>query len=267
MSNKIKQLDNQQNTETSLVPHHCFCMPIVGSIGEGKTTILVNLLTSTDFYKQKFHRIVFISVTAELDEKIQRIFEDLGICISNQPLQDKFDDECLSLDDYHERTKLPKYHGIDGDDIYDLYDSSILQNLYKHQKSIISQFGKSLSDKCLLVIDDAITASCYIKSHQDEFARFCTSLRHVNCSVIHCTQLWKAVPKVIRTQSTAGIFCGVPNELEIRDVFENFACGYPFHKWQEIFNVIVSKPFRPIVFDLKSKKGCKIRRAFDEYVG
>ena len=73
MSNK--QLDNQQAKETSLVPSHPFVMPIIGSIGCVKTTTLVNLLTNEQFYKKKFHRIIFISITAELDEKTKKVLD------------------------------------------------------------------------------------------------------------------------------------------------------------------------------------------------
>jgi hypothetical protein len=263
----IKQLDNQQARETSLVPSHPFVMPIIGAIGCGKTTTLVNLLTNEQFYKKKFHRIIFISVTAELDDKTRKILDCVDICISNQNLQDQYDKICKELDDNHERTILPKFHAIDDENVHEKYYPEILDNLYKHQKSIIKEFGKNLSDRVLVVIDDAITAGCYVKSHQDVFAKFATSLRHVNCSVIHCSQLWKAVPKIIRTQSTCGVFQGVPNELEIKDIYENFSCGYPFYKWNEIFQVIVSKPFQPFVSNLKNKPGTKLQRGFESYVG
>jgi hypothetical protein len=268
MSRQIKPVDHQASTnDESLIPLHPFVMPIIGSIGEGKSTLLCNLLTKTAFYKQQFNRILFISHTADLDDKIQTILQDRQICISNQALQDAYDDEMEQLDEDYQRVILPRFRAIDNEDVFDFYNESILQNLYKHQKAIIKKFGKDLSDKCLIVIDDAITSGAYSRGHQTAFARFATSLRHVNCSLIHAGQLWKATPKIIRTQSTAGIFCGMLNDMELKDVYENFSCGMPYHRWCEIFSIIVSKPFTPDVFNLRNRVGYKMIKGFQEFCG
>jgi len=262
----IVQKDSQQSTEVSLLPQHPFVLPCCGAISSGKTTLLVNMLTSKEFYKQQFNRIIFISVTANLDEKIKEILECPDICVSNQKLQDAMDNQALQLDDYFQPTILPRYHGINEDDIHSEYLPEILRDLYAEQKFTISYFGKQISDKVLVCVDDAITSGIYRQGHSSEFAKFATSLRHVNCSVIHCSQLFKAIPKIIRTQSTAGVFCGIPNELELKDVYEIFSCSLPLHKWSEYFNVIVNKPFQPIVFNLKNPRGYKMQRAFQEFV-
>ncbi len=62
---KIKTFDKQKSSNTeSLIPLHPFVLPVVGVVASGKTTIMTNLLTNKEFYKQKFNRIIFISVTA-----------------------------------------------------------------------------------------------------------------------------------------------------------------------------------------------------------
>jgi hypothetical protein len=267
MPRTIRQLDNQQSDEIDLLPKHSFVCPIVGNIASGKTTIMLNLLTNEDFFKKKYHRIIFISPTCALDEKTLELLKMPDLCISNQKLQDLYDDRCLTYDENHVRTKFNKYHGIQPDDVHDTYYPEILSNLFEHQLRIIKEFGKPASDRCLVIIDDSITAGCYKKSHSDTFARFITALRHVNTSVFHMTQLFKSIPKIIRTQSTAGIFAGDLNEVELKDVSEIFSCGYPFHKWCEIFSVVTSKPYQPIVFNLRNPRGYRIQRGFEEFVG
>jgi hypothetical protein len=246
---------------------HPFVCPLIGSIGSGKTTTLVNLLSSTDFYKQKFHRLIYISCSADLDEKQQRILQDKQICISNQRLMDAYDDKMYEFDEYHEKTKLPKFHGIENEDIHDYYSPDIMESLMKHQKSVIKEFGRDLSDLVLVAVEDGITSGAFSKGIQTAFARMACCARLYNISIVYVSQQWKAVPKVIRTQSTAGIFCGQLNETEMKDVYEKFSCGMPYYKWCEIFSVIVNKPFQPVVFNLKNRRSCKMQKAFQEYAG
>ena len=264
---KIKTYDKQRSSDdTVLIPNHPFVLPIIGSIASGKTTLLTNLLMEKEFYKQKFNKLIFISCTADCDEKVQNILECPDICISNQVLQDEIDLDAFQVDETHVPTTLPKYKGIDDEDIHDSYHPDIISKLIKEQKKIIQTYEKSISNKILIVIDDAITASCYRAGHRDVFAKFATSLRHVNCSLIHCSQLWKAVPKVIRTQSTGVILCGLMNEIELKDLFENFSVGKSFHTWCEIIMIILNKPYQPVVINLQNKRGYKIQKGFDEFI-
>lgn len=265
---KVKKYDNQRSDDnTVLVPNPAFVLPIIGCIASGKTTLLTNLLTSKEFYKQKFSRVLFISCTADLDEKVRNILECPDILVSNQKLQDAMDEDNMQLDENHVRTILPKYKGIESEDIHPNYHPDILTQLVEEQKFTIKTYGKEISDKVLVVIDDAITAGCYRAGFRDVFARFATSLRHVNCSLIHCSQQWKAVPKVIRTQSTGIIICGLVNEIELHDLWENFSCGYNFHSWSERIMIILNKVYQPVVINLQNKRGYKIQRGFEEFVG
>jgi hypothetical protein len=266
---KIRQLDNQRPKEVSLVPQpgSGFVMPCVGSTGDGKSTALDNMLIEKEFYKQKYNRIILISSNAELDEKTALVLNMHDICVSNQALQDAQDDEIINYDPEHERTKLPRFHGIDPEDVHEEYDPLILKQLMESQKKVIKMWGKKLADTVLVCIDDAITSGAYWESAKGRFAKFACGLRHVKTDLIHCTQQWKSVPKVIRTQSTCGVLCGIPNDLELKDLYENFAAGYPLHKWSEIYSVIVNKEFQPFVVNLRNPRGSKLQKAFEEFVG
>src|SRR5690349_14242992 len=102
--NKIKQVDSQRSTEISLVPIHPIVMPCVGSVAFGKTSLLIHVMLNKDIYFQKFHRIIFISITHNIDEKVAKILESPDICLSSQALQDESDEE-------YEAIKLSKFHG------------------------------------------------------------------------------------------------------------------------------------------------------------
>jgi hypothetical protein len=68
---EIKPLDNQVNTEPSLVPKPPFSMYLSASKGQGKSTTLLNLLLNKDLLANKFNQIYIISPTNKLDEKMQ----------------------------------------------------------------------------------------------------------------------------------------------------------------------------------------------------
>ena len=63
----MKAFDKQISDEPSLFPQSG-CTAIVGTIGKGKTTVMMNLLLLRG-WNRYFNRIVFVSPTAKLDEK------------------------------------------------------------------------------------------------------------------------------------------------------------------------------------------------------
>ena len=264
---KVKKVDSQRSEDDkSSIFQHCYVLMIVGAVASGKTSLLISMFTSKEFYKQNFSRIVFLSVTARLDAKVKQILDCPDICVSNQKLQDRIDYDYSQLDENHVRTILPKYHGIEQEDIHESYTPEILQKLIDEQQFVISEYGKEYSDSVCLIIDDAITSGIY-QGRMNQFCKFVCTLRHLNCSVIHMNQSYKSANKIIRSQSTAGIFFAT-NELELRDIYEVFNCNYSLHKWLEIFSIVTNKPFNPIVFNLHNRKGYKIQNGFNgEFVG
>ena len=152
------------------------------------------------------------------------------------------------------------------EDVHLSYTPKNLHDLVNEQKYIIKEYGKEYSNRVCVIFDDAITSGIYHGKLSD-FGKFATSLRHVNCSLIHMNQGFKSANKIVRSQSTSGIFFST-NELELRDIYEVYSCGYPLHKWLEIFAIVTNKPFNPIVFNLHNKRGYRIQDGFGgEFVG
>ena len=260
--------DNQRSRGASLIPTAQFVFACSGQIASGKSTVMINLLTEKDKFFQKFHRIILISPTIELDEKMSIISNCPDICVSNQKLQDAIDDEIeqgLDQDEDHMRTKLPKYHPIEEEDKYEFYNPQTIQDIIDLQKYIIKAYGKEAADEVLFVIDDSPSLGIFRKSHSDIFSKFCTILRHYKCSVLFALQHWKCCPKMIRNQCTAGVFFDT-NEVEKKEIFETFSINMPYRKWEEYFNLLTNVPYSHVTFNLKNPKGQKMIKEFSEYI-
>ena len=70
----------------------------------------------------------------DCNEKVLKIVECPDICVSNQALQDAIDEDNMELDDNYVPTTLPKYKGIEDEDIYDAYNPQIITKLITEQK-------------------------------------------------------------------------------------------------------------------------------------
>ena len=258
--------DNQRSDVDTIHPSSPFVFCLSGQIASGKSTLLLNLLLDKKFYYQKYNRIIFMSPTLELDEKVNKIVSDKTICVSNQKLIDAIEDELDSIQEEPiERTKLDPFHAIEKEDLYEVYDKQIILDLKKHQKNVIKNYGKDLADSVLICVEDAPAMGLLRQGHSNIFARFCTELRHYKTDILICTQLFKTIPKIIRHQLTAACFFDT-NEKEQEDIYETFSCNMPRRKWEEYFNILTHKRYSFIHFNLKNNKGRKIVRNFDEFV-
>jgi hypothetical protein len=265
-----KAYDSQRTKEDTLIPSHPFTCVLCGAIASGKSNLLLHLLLHKDNYFQKFNRIILFSPTLEMDEKMEKLMQCNFLCRSNQALSDAiWREECqcsIQLnEELPERPILPPFKGIEAEDIYTEYDPQILQDLIDHQKEIIKSYGKDLSDRCLVIMDDSPTLGVFRQSHRDLFARFVLTIRHYNCSLILCTQMMKTVPKITRHNLT-GCMCFECNDKEREDIYEAFGANIPRSRWEELFAVLTSKPYSFFQCNLKNSKGKKIIKDLEEFV-
>ena len=262
----IKPFDNQRSSKDSLIMAHPFILGINGQVASGKTTVMLDLMLDAKKLKKTFHRVILISPTLELDEKMELLMGCEDLCISNQPLMDAIEDEMETLDEEPiERTVLPPFHGIEEEDQYEYYSPKIIEDLIAHQKQVIKSYSKALSDRILILVEDAPALGIFRAGHANLFAKFCCTLRHYNCSVIFLSQLWKCCPKIIRHQCTSGVFFQC-NEKEQEDIYETFSINMGRTRWLEYFDILTSKPFSHITFNLKNSRGKKMVRNFEEFI-
>lgn len=234
----MKAFDKQISDQPSLFPVATNCTAIIGSIGVGKTTVLLNLLLLGGWYRY-YNRIVLVSPTATLDAKLKNLTDAL-IVKTNIPLEKQKEEEAQILEENPIiPTKFPTYKKIDEDDIYTQYDHSIISDLVQWQKYHIEEYGEK-ADNVLLILDDAIQLGCFDLKRANTLTRSITECRHTKISVCMLSQYFKAIPPVIRTCLTA-VFFPECNKTEREQIFSTFDLNLPFHTWEEYVSIICHK--------------------------
>jgi hypothetical protein len=152
---------DNQNTE-----NHPWKQPrvtiILGGVGSGKTTILMNILN--EISNDTFHRAIIFS-SNKLDAKmVDTISEDVEL------------------------------YGADKSKL-DTVIAEIRQDALNAKRS------KKKIPKILLVLDDVAGDGNFFNSNKSLFNNFILSTRHYNTTVILTTQKYKLIPPVIRVNA------------------------------------------------------------------
>jgi predicted ATPase len=154
---------------------------ILGGVGSGKTTILMNILN--EISNDTFHRAIIFS-SNRLDSKmVDTISEDV---------------ELYGAD----KTKL------------DMIIGEIRQDALSAKKS------KKKIPKILLVLDDVAGDGNFFNSNKSLFNNFILSTRHYNTTVILTTQKYKLIPPVIRVNANIWFITKISPE-ERKQIFRD----------------------------------------------
>lgn len=248
----IKKLDNQTTSKNHILAQHPFSTMIVGSKSAGKSTVLMNILQNKDAYYQKFNRIIFVSPTAHLDDKIQDL-KKLDILLPNVKLIKKLNDEIL-LEQIKINDNSLKY--INESDFLKELDLEFLENLINEQEYIIKRFGKKYSDKILLIMDDSIQSDI-IRSRK--FIHMILCSRHLNISTILISQAYYLVNKTLRLNSTSMILFSCPNKQEIKNINNEWNLGNKHNeKFFEIYDEIMMEPYAFLSINSQNQPGKRL---------
>ena len=264
-----KTLDKQKSDKNNLFPSHPSVTLINGQIAFGKTTLLLNMLFDKNIYYQKFNRILLFSPCFSLDKKQMSILGS-QLLVTNKKLINRLQDEEdeIILDDGQEppeREPLPDYSEITPDMIYETYSADILKNLVDYQEFIIKEYGKEYSDKCLIILEDAISLGVFRLALSNYFSKILTRIRHLNCSVVMLTQLYMSVPKVIRNNIT-NLISFATNDREKQEIYEEFSCQKSKSEFDELFTVITRKQHDFIHINKQNQPNFNVIHNFDRYV-
>lgn len=183
---KVKtRKDNISNpilSDQDLIPRLGTSSILVGTTGQGKSTLLTNLISSEHFYgskeKKVFDHKFLISPTAEGDD----VQKKLGI-----PKENTFTD----LDEAPE----------------------MIQIIMHAQKEKIKTLGADSAPQILLIFDDVISEPQFMRSN--EFIKCFIASRHFNLTVFVCSQSWTSVPRRCRIQcKNVFYFAGPQSEMD-----------------------------------------------------
>lgn len=173
-----------------------FFLVIVGIPGSGKTSMMVNLLTSKN--NNRVYNNVFNKIFLVMPSKSQT-------SIKNNPFEE-----------IPEEQKFERFN-------YEVIES--IQNSYeeyiKNKKERIEKKKKIKPFHMLLICDD-ITATLKNKNIENSLLELTTNRRHFKLSIIIMVQYLRSIPKNIRFQISHCVFFKPSNELDAKIIREEF---------------------------------------------
>lgn len=268
------------NPPNKVLPEHEFSMGFIAPKGSGKTTALMNLV---HFYKGYFHNIIVFSPTVNNDEKWDWIKKQ-NLLAENKPLKEwvlTMKNREEDKDSIVHRPKvacdwdefLQEYSPkIPDDHFLPDYDETTLQAIMSEQQSLINilkKFGKTkhLANRILIIFDDLVGSSLFSGKKKNPFKMLNTNHRHYSTSLLMVSQAYKEIPKTVRTQFSCLIIFEIPNESEVKVIYEENPMNLKFDDWEELYREATNGDhnFMYINYQQKDKK-LRIMQNFNRYL-
>ena len=159
-----------------------FIYALIGSPGSGKSSLLLSLFRSRDYYKKKFNNIFLITPENSFTSVENHPFK------SHQNVYHDLNNEVLETI-YENLMQIKTENIADG---YEM-ESSVL---------IIDDYASELKNKELISI----------------LKRFCTKSRHLGCSIIFTLQAYNLFPLVLRKMLTNVTLFKPKNKVELQSI-------------------------------------------------
>lgn len=268
------------NNKSPVLPKHEFTMGLIAPKGSGKTTALMNLLK---FYQGYFHNIIIFSPTVNNDEKWDWIKKQ-PLLVENKPLKMWIATQKNKEENPNSVVHKPQIGHVLDDFIQDFsptipkehflaeYDESTLSKIMHEQQNLIDllkKFGKTkhLANRILFVFDDLVGSSLFSGKKKNPFKTLNTNHRHFSFSVLMVSQAYKEIPKTVRIQYSCLIIFEIPNENEVKAVYEENPLRLKFDDWVELYEEAVSGDhnFMYINYQEKDRKK-RVMQNFNRYL-
>ena len=262
-----------------VLPKHEFSMGFIAPKGSGKTTCLMNLL---HFYKKYFHSIVIMSPTINNDEKwdwvkkqpllgenkklkewIKMIKEKTDI---NQVVHKPNDTEDLPEPKEDHDPHIPEGCFLTE------YSEELLKEIIAEQDKMVKTLKahgktKHLANRLLLIFDDLVGSELFSGGKRNPFKMLNTNHRHYSTSIIMVSQAYKEIPKTVRTQFSCLIAFDIPNDAEVKVIYEENSMKLKLDEWLELYRYAVHGDHDFIFFNYQQKdKNKRIMKNFDQYL-
>lgn len=221
----IDDSDNQV-IENGILPNVRFFGLLIGKTGSSKTTLLVNMLASSEFPYDKIFEgdnIYIFSGSLESDEKIQKLIE---------------------------------YKEIPPSNLHNSYDNNILNQLYDdlEESYMEKKENNEKIDYPLVILDDL----SFVMTRSKEFSalkRYAQNSRKLGISVLLTSQHYSQIPLAVRNNISFAVLYSTSNRnLEQIESEHNYlATKKEFYTmWHE--NVKGKRDFILINYDNDGKK-------------
>lgn len=275
---KIKPVPIPVDAHHPLVPHHEvlpqheFTMAVVAPKGSGKTTWIANIL---DFYTGYFHKITVISPTIHSDEKWDYI-RKRPLLGENKALKKFLEKKELENDSVVGKPKVVQHNRsfdphIPDDMFMTEYNSEILQSMMQEQLDMIEALEglgatKHLADRWLLIFDDMVGSNLFTNRRDNPFKKLMANHRHHSASNIIVSQAYKELPKTARTNVTGLVTWEIPNEGELKVLYEENPLGMKRDQWDQVYKYCTGDEYSFMYINYKKPKRLRIMKNFDQVV-
>lgn len=209
-----------------ILPKTPFGLVMVGRSGSGKSTLLYNLLTKEDYLKGYFDYIFVYSPV-------------------------KTDDILKQLD-------LPEENYIS-----DFDEASVNHIMDTMENLLEDDFENNVNThKVLFIFDDILQKQKFLKS--DVIRKLASASRHFNISWIILTQYYRALPPIVRTNSSATVL--FPSCLAEIDKFADEQClpGMSKQNFIKMIQEATDQPYQFFYINCRAPHGQKARKGWDE---
>jgi hypothetical protein len=206
------QKSDEKNNYYGIIPGLMQRALFVGTTLAGKTNLMTNLLTREELLKKYFHSIFIFSPNIHNDPKYNLI--------------KRHNDEVYLFDEW------------DSETIYQIFE------MLQHYKK---EFTPSPTVRTLFIVDDFADDKTVMKSKilKTLFIR----MRHLNVSTWVCTQSYKAVPDMIRTNAEF-LIVFIQNDKEAIKIAEETAVGkYRVRDITRFIERLADTPYSFMVFN------------------
>ena len=208
--------------EDDIMPKAPVGILVCGRSGSGKTNAVVNMLENDLLLKGYFNEVYMMTDT----NPDQTLIKDLRL----------------------------KKENI----ISDFTEEDVKKILNENEK-IIEQKGFNKSKRILLIFDDILSNQKFLKSKTA--TKLASANRHYNVSYIFCTQYFKKVPPVIRTNARYYIL--FPSSMSETEKLSEELCPAKMSKKQFIKYYQHATKDRYSFMSINTESDCPLRRLFD----
>lgn len=193
----------------------------IGKQSTGKTTsVLKELIKLSMLNKPEFHLIIYVSNNDSDDtfNKLKDYVQIPIVKISYERLNDTFK-KFIELKDLYNKIVDSKIEPSD-------------EEIEQLKKSLFIHNFKQKRLHTIILMDDA---AFILKNEKSPWMKWLCQLRHLNCIVFMCIQIWKSVPPVIKSQlSSIQLFPGYSRQ-QLNHIYQQICVDMKFEEFYEFY--------------------------------
>lgn len=273
----IKPLDTQVDHTISFIPKTTFMALLIAAKGCSKSTTTLNAFTNPQLLAKRFNRIILISPTASLDDKM-KILQEHPIVKVNKPLlkakwapkpktrtvytvcgQRQVKDPVVKMN----FSNLPDYIPMEPNDYIEDFSVSTILGIFNEQHNDIIKYGKDISNKVCVILDDTAGLRQW---NDPKMINALFKCRHTNVSFWVTSQDAAAIPKKARDNMDLVMIFALGNKDTVYKMSRECACGLDWDMWYKLYLSVIQEPYAFLGVNRINPLGYKFTHSFIKFL-